>query len=39
MADPVELDQIILNLVVNARDALGTGGTIVLATERRHLHR
>jgi signal transduction histidine kinase/CheY-like chemotaxis protein len=34
LADPVELDQVILNLVVNARDALGAGGTIDVRTER-----
>jgi two-component system cell cycle sensor histidine kinase/response regulator CckA len=38
-ADPVELDQIILNLVVNARDALGPGGTIVVRTEHVELTR
>ena len=38
-ADPVELDQIILNLIVNARDALGPGGTIVVQTEHVELTR
>jgi signal transduction histidine kinase len=34
MANPVELDQILLNLIVNARDAVGHGGIIEVGTRR-----
>ncbi len=30
--DPHQLDQVLLNLVINARDAIGTGGTIRIST-------
>jgi signal transduction histidine kinase/CheY-like chemotaxis protein len=33
LANPVELDQILLNLIVNARDAVDPGGTIGLRTD------
>jgi CheY-like chemotaxis protein len=36
-ADAVELDQVLLNLIVNARDALEPGGTIRIETARRDL--
>ena len=34
-ADPSQLEQMILNLVVNARDAIAGAGTITIATEHR----
>ena len=32
LADPDQIDQVLMNLVVNARDAIPTGGKVVIAT-------
>ncbi|HZO15771.1 MAG TPA: PAS domain-containing protein [Polyangiaceae bacterium] len=34
-ADPVEIERVIVNLAMNAQDAMGDGGTLVIATYNR----
>ena len=33
LADPTQIDQVLINLAANARDAMGTGGRLTVATD------
>ncbi|HUZ17985.1 MAG TPA: response regulator [Spirochaetia bacterium] len=37
IVDPIQFDQVVMNLVINSRDAMPTGGTLLLETENASL--